>query len=90
MKPPFLCTAVDEQHTLTETVVFNESTLMVMEVSSAQPSTSPLCPVLTIENDFMPDVLTVLVQTGKKGNWKGEGDVVQEDHLCLDCLLDLR
>lgn len=67
MKSPLLCTAVDEQPTLTETGVFNESNLMVMEVSSAQPSTSPLHPVIKVENDFMPDVLMVLVQTGKKG-----------------------
>lgn len=84
MKPSFLCTAVDEQNTLTETGVFNESTLMVMEVSSTQTSTSPLHPVMTREDNFMPDVLTVLVQTGKKGNWRGEEEVVQEDHLCLD------
>lgn len=81
MKAPFSGTAVDEQHTLTETGVLNESTLM--EVSSAQPSTSPRHPVMTIENDFIPDVLTAQVQTGKKGNWGGGEDVEQEDHLCL-------
>eukprot|EP00066_Takifugu_rubripes_P016135 XP_011605401.1 PREDICTED: IQ and ubiquitin-like domain-containing protein [Takifugu rubripes] len=74
-----LTIAVAEQHTLTETGVFNESTLMVMEVSSSQPSTSPLHPVITIENDFMPDVLTVLVQTD-------EGDyqelMVEIEHPC--------
>lgn len=57
MTLPFSGTVVDDRRALME--------LGALEVSSTHPDTYPLHPFKKAENDDIPEVLTVQVQTGE-------------------------